>query len=279
MEKGYGSTVFTVPNSQIDLDRHLSQIKSLGKIQQIKRKTFEILVQNATEPIRILDIGCGNGSDVLDLAKMVPKGSEIFGIDQNESLIELAKKSLADLALNNDVRVEFIKMMAEEMTFEDNYFDGVRTDRVLLHVKDVEAVLNQAKRVLKQGGTICLCETNSESNVIYTQDEEVKKTYAVFKEYGKKLVNNSAIGTETPKMLMKLGFKDVRLDTEHMLISSPQSIDPGLVKQKVVLDLIVKDGGLTEEMVNNYINRIISQDDGWNFMATGIFFIAVATKS
>lgn len=73
---------------------------------------------------KILEIGCGPGIDAKNLIK---NGFEYVGIDASEEFIKLAKKA--------NPKAEFIEMLAEELDFTINTFDGFWSSATLLHIK------------------------------------------------------------------------------------------------------------------------------------------------
>lgn len=98
---------------------------------------------------RVLDIGCGNG---YVLSKYAREGAEVFGVDITETAVGITKKRFEWLKLNGNIRVA----NAEELPFEDNYFDCVCSMGVLHHTPDTQKAIDEVYRVLKPGGRLIL---------------------------------------------------------------------------------------------------------------------------
>lgn len=94
---------------------------------------------------RVLEIGCGVGTDLSQFAK---HGAIVTGIDLTQAGIELAKKRFEVLRLEGDLKVAD----AENLPFEDGYFDLVYSFGVLHHTPDTQKAINEAYRVLKPNG-------------------------------------------------------------------------------------------------------------------------------
>jgi len=95
--------------------------------------------------LRVLEIGCGMGTDGAQFAK----GGAIYtGIDLTEAAIELARRNFASAGL----RGEFHVADAERLDFPDESFDIVYSHGVLHHTPDIQAAINEVHRVLKPGG-------------------------------------------------------------------------------------------------------------------------------
>jgi ubiquinone/menaquinone biosynthesis C-methylase UbiE len=95
--------------------------------------------------LRVLEIGCGLGTDGAQFAKA---GAEYTGIDLTEAAIELARKRFELTGLKG----EFQTGDAENLSFPDESFDLVYSHGVLHHTPDIERAVSEIHRVLKTGG-------------------------------------------------------------------------------------------------------------------------------
>ncbi len=96
--------------------------------------------------IRVLDVGCGTGNHT-DLLQKVTKG-EVYGVEPSEGMLGKAKAK--------ESKVVFKQGYADELPFEDEYFDFVYMTDVIHHVPDIEAMFAEIKRVLKEAGQVCI---------------------------------------------------------------------------------------------------------------------------
>ncbi|MBN2605255.1 MAG: class I SAM-dependent methyltransferase [Bacilli bacterium] len=101
---------------------------------------------------RILDVGTGNGNFIHILTGLTNDFQEIIGIDLLDGAITAAQKSF------DDERIQFLKMDALHMTFEDNSFDMVCLSNSLHHLEDITVSLREMERVLKPGGFLLISE-------------------------------------------------------------------------------------------------------------------------
>ena len=99
----------------------------------------------ATRGLKVLEIGCGVGTDGAQFAKA---GADYTGIDLTEAAIELARKRFALSDLNGEFRVSD----AENLDFDDESFDLVYSHGVLHHTPDIRAAVREIHRVLKPRG-------------------------------------------------------------------------------------------------------------------------------
>ena len=115
----------------------------------------------------ILDIGCGTGRTVIKIAKFLPKGGHINGIDIYNSNA-ISGNSLATVNRNAELegvsdKSTFQYGSATEIPFEDNKFHIVNLSSVLHEVhgnEDKERVMKEIHRVLKTKGFLFIGEWN-----------------------------------------------------------------------------------------------------------------------
>jgi SAM-dependent methyltransferase len=89
---------------------------------------------------RVLDIGCRYGT----LTSRYLAGNDVVGIDVDREALEKAA----------DLGIETIWADAEEpLPFEERSFDVVVAGELLEHVRDPGALVDEAHRVLRSGGT------------------------------------------------------------------------------------------------------------------------------
>ena len=112
-------------------------------------KNYLNLIEDFAERVeasgKILDAGCGPGRDSQLLSD---KGFDVTGIDLSEEMIEIAQEK------DGNFRV----MDVRNLDFEDETFDGVLANQLLVFFQDEERrkAFQELERVLKSGGKIFL---------------------------------------------------------------------------------------------------------------------------
>ncbi len=98
---------------------------------------------------RLLEVGCGLGTDLIQFARAC---ASVTGVDLTPQSIELVKTRFALEGLPVDARVSD----AENLPFADESFDVVYSFGVLHHTPDTERAIREVHRVLKPGGRIII---------------------------------------------------------------------------------------------------------------------------
>ena len=108
----------------------------------------------------MLDVGCGNGDLIIDLAEKGIKGT-FFGIDQSGGMVAAAQSAASEKNIPFTATVD----RAEALPFHDNTFDVVITKYALHCIEDISAALKEIYRVLKPGGQFLVITRSERSQV------------------------------------------------------------------------------------------------------------------
>ena len=99
---------------------------------------------------RVLEIGCGIGTDTMNFARA---GAEVTAVDLSDKSLELARTRAEVLGLSN---IRFVHANVEELdtALPVEPYDLVYSFGVLHHTPHPEAALRQLRRYLSPGGTL-----------------------------------------------------------------------------------------------------------------------------
>jgi len=106
---------------------------------------------NLRANIKILDVGCKNGSLLFTLASFL-ENCELHGVDINPRHIQ---KNQSRSKYKN---VRFHCASADDLPFENNYFDLIACTNALHHFPKRARSLDEMYRVLKSNGELYLLE-------------------------------------------------------------------------------------------------------------------------
>lgn len=142
----------------------------------------------------ILDAGCGTGRFVQYFIK---NGFTVTGVDSSSSMIEFAAK--------NNTEAEFRLMDIRHMDFPSNFFDGIWSVAVLLHLDEfgVQLALQEFRRVLKDDGIMFLATRTNETTLSRIEEST---------EGGKMTVNYYSRG-KMQELLLDSHFEIVEINT------------------------------------------------------------------
>jgi arsenite methyltransferase len=120
---------------------------------------------------RALDIGCGPGYLLRDLAAAVGNYGEAVGIDISEPMLDIARRRCADLG---NVRLENTE--ATRLPLADGGADFVCAVQVYAYVKELDGALAELRRVLRPGGRAVVLDTDFSGVVWESRDRTRMRT-------------------------------------------------------------------------------------------------------
>ena len=152
----------------------------------------------------VLEIGCGVGAVMGLIGKQFP-GIKLAGIDIQEAQIEYARKYLPSIGILN---AQLVVGDAARLPWPDASFDHIFLIWIIEHLRCPEAVLQEAFRVLKPGGSITLTETDYASITTYPPSAEYDDYMQQFIKYFNQ--NGDAyVGRRLGSLLEASGLEEV----------------------------------------------------------------------
>jgi SAM-dependent methyltransferase len=105
----------------------------------------EVMGFNEFAGARLLEVGCGMGTDLLQFAR---GGARVTGVDLTPRSIEISSRHLALYGFVGD----FAITDGENLPFASKSFDVVYSNGVLHHTPDTAGAVGEVHRVLRPGG-------------------------------------------------------------------------------------------------------------------------------
>jgi ubiquinone/menaquinone biosynthesis C-methylase UbiE len=162
---------------------------------------------------RVLDVGCGMGDDVFAIAERVGHSGAVVGADASEAMIEEARRRAPPGA-----PVSFQVADARALPFADGAFDGVRAERLLMHVPEVPRAVAEMARVTRPGGRVSVFDFDWDTMMVDSPNREV--TRAVVRSFSDHM-KNGWIGRQLPRLFRESGLGDVSVAAQVIFVPFP----------------------------------------------------------
>jgi SAM-dependent methyltransferase len=198
-------------DAQPDPLRFIEALETRGRARPQRRLRRRFL---RFVPVRpgdaILEVGCGTGVVVRDLAAMVGARGRVVGIDRSRATVKAARL----LARAHPARRRLALRVADgaRLPFRDGRFDAALAITVLLHVADPAAVVAEMTRVVRRGGRVGLQDQDFGTVAVPHPDREL--TARILDGVVARVYPEPHSGRRLPGVLRDAGLADVRVLTD-----------------------------------------------------------------
>ena len=250
-----------------DFISRLDQMQALDAFRAYKGATFELL--RLSPGTKAADVGCGTGEDARALADMTGGEGEVIGFDLSEAMIaeSCARHS-------NVPGLRFAYASSDALKLPNDYLDGIRADRVLIHVPDPSATLDEMIRVTRRGGRIVLSEPDMPGFWVASNDYATTALVV-------RTVASSCVTPFLPRDLWTL-FRDRGLADISYTVRAITSFDLSVVSKvldfSAVLKLMVHNRLLDEPRAMEWSNDQQTRGRTGRFVAGLNMMVVAATK-
>ncbi|PQZ54705.1 methyltransferase [Bacillus sp. MYb209] len=218
-------------------------------------------VWKITEPVHIVDYGCGYGYLGLILLPLLPNGSKYTGIDSGEALIAEARELFRTLPYES----EFLEGDATEIELKNKY-DIAVSHAFLLHMNSPKTMLQKMINSIEEGGKIICFEPNWISNMSsYTLDGVIQSEIIrlgvlqkLFEEDAHRSGKDGNIGMKIPIYLSELGVKNIECrvsDKVNFLDSNINQNEKQGLYNSLKEEGIASNPGEKQQFINRLMSR------------------------
>ena len=146
---------------------------------------------------KVLDVGCGPGTDTISLAQLVGDGGHVVGVDWDQEMINEADRRAVEARVQRTVTHR--RGDATALPFDSGQFDSCRSERLFQHLRNPEAVLSEMVRVTKRGGWVVVVDTDWGTGSIDTPEVDIERRFV--RVNTERCLNNGYSGRQLYRLL------------------------------------------------------------------------------
>lgn len=157
---------------------------------------------------RVLDVGCGPGTDTIPLAQWVAPGGQVVGVDQDAVMLNLAEQNAARAGVSDHVK--HLRGDALALPFAPDCFDACRSERLFLHLLEPDRALAEMIRVTRPGGWIVALDTDHGSMSINTPEVDIERR--LIRVLAERCLNNGYSGRQLYQRFAQQRLADIAIE-------------------------------------------------------------------
>lgn len=161
---------------------------------------------------RYLDVGAGSGQAASQLS--AEYAVDVVALDRSARMGRLA----ASRGLSHVVVAD-----ADRLPFAAGSFDGASADRVLQHLDDPEAALDELGRVLRPGGRLVLADPDYDLQALEIEDQDLARR--ILRYRADVMVRNGASAHRQAGRLIDRRFEEVEVEARTIVVRRPDVVD------------------------------------------------------
>ena len=172
---------------------------------------------------RVLEAGCGVGSQTIVLARNNPQVSFV-SVDICCESLAVARAFIEGQGIRN---VEFEQEDLFHLTYEAGSFDHIFVCFVLEHVPDPVGALQKLMRVLKKGGTLTAIEGDHGSTYFYPDNEYAHRAIQCLVDLQAQAGGDALIGRRLYPLFCRAGLTHIKVGprTVYADASRPELVE------------------------------------------------------
>ncbi len=216
---------------------------------------------------RILDIGCGTGGWLLDIAFEHPD-VEVVGIDISRAMTNYAQARAEVQGLHN---ASFHVMdMLHPLQFPEHFFDLVNSRFIgWMPIKAWPTYLRECLRITKPGGTIRLVEGDACLSTSLALEQQLGMIVRALKKAGQSFSPSGNLGGITPmlrSLLREAGCVDIQYKAHAIDCSFGEEVHQAFCKDfflgyRLAQPFVIRGGVATQEELDH-----LQQQLEWDMM-------------
>lgn len=251
---------------QVDAS-YLTQAAAIFK--SLKKLSYERL--SVSKESFLLDVGCGPGPDVVELANMVESTGCVVGIDLEIGMLKQASTTAAS-AVDKGY---FVQGDGLQLPFQDNVFDGCRSERLFMHLDQPELALTEMIRVTKPGGKIVVIDTDWCSLSIDTPFPEIERALTEYRLM--RVLKNGYSGRSLYRQLTQCRLADVQVETYPLCVTD-RDLFYFVTMQGIIEEQALAEHCITAEQLGTWRREIQRAAATGCFYASANMVMASAVK-
>ena len=198
-------------DAQADRAQFIESLETRGRTRtQARLRRRFLRFAGVSRGDRVLEVGCGTGVVLRDLAALAGAGGHAVGVDVSRTLAAAARKLCRPARGRAPIRIRVTD--GAHLPFRAGRFDVAVAVTVVLHVADPLGLVREMVRVTRAGGAVGLQDQDFGTVAVTHPDRDL--TDRIMRGVATHMYEEPYSGRRLPGLLRAVGLDHVRLLTD-----------------------------------------------------------------
>jgi ubiquinone/menaquinone biosynthesis C-methylase UbiE len=231
-------------------------------LNHIKQSSYALMQIQSGH--KVLDLGCGPGTDTIPLAPLVGINGQVIGADYDEAMIAEAEQRAEQAGVKTWVSHQRVDAMS--LPFETDYFDSSRSERLFQHLLSPAQALSEMTRVTKSGGWVIVLDTDWGSLSTDGDETDIERRLARF--LAESFLHNGYSGRTLYRLFKQQNLADISFEVFPIVTSNYALARMGMQAERIEQEAL-KAGVISDEELHRWRSGLEQAD------SEGIYFGSV----
>jgi ubiquinone/menaquinone biosynthesis C-methylase UbiE len=179
-----------------------------------KQRSYELL--ELAPGSRVVDVGCGPGTDTITLASIVGRDGKCAGVDYDQEMVMEANRRACEAGVA-DWTMHHCSDSAS-LPFPDNFFDAARSERLFQHLLDPKPTLAEMIRVVKPDGRVVVFDVDWGTMSIDSPHTDVERKMQMLSASSVR-VNSGYVGRSLRRLFAQTELTDTVIEPRLVAVT------------------------------------------------------------
>ena len=254
-------------STPVDIDAAKAR-EMAARLELRGRSTDEITARNAYLDLlgirpgeRVLEVGCGSGIVLRDLARRVEPNGLALGLDPSPALLAVARELADEAGLSQSI--ELREGDARALPFGAAEFDAVLAVTALAHIPDGRRTIPELVRVVRPGGRVGIFERDPDSYIVAHPDRALtRRIVAASSDHASA---DGWLARALPRLMTEAGLRDVQVRAFTTIETDP--VGYYSLRAERMADTAVSAGVISAEERRRWLEALAVERASGGFLA------------
>jgi ubiquinone/menaquinone biosynthesis C-methylase UbiE len=238
------------------------------QLSHIKQRSYTLMQIQPGH--KLLDLGCGPGTDTIPLAPLVGVSGQVVGADYDVDMVAEAEQLAEQAGVNKWVSHK--RVDAISLPFETDYFDSCRSERLFQHLLHPAQALSEMARVAKPGGWVVVADTDWGSLSTDSDETDIERRLTRF--LAESCLHNGYSGRKLYRLFKQQNLADISFQVFPIAFHNYALARHGTQAEKVEQGAL-KAGVITSDELQRWQASLEQADsEGTYFCSLNVMLLA-----